>query len=254
MDCKDKDRFIRMAEDYDQMAPLLVPMYEFLQDEMIRIAGVAAYTAPRIVDLGAGSGRLLEKVLTAAPDARCWWVDSSSAFEAVARRRLARFEGRVTYVLSPLESDWMPTIGRPVDVVLSMSAIHHLERSEKRALYAACSDLLAPGGWLLNTDEMQGTDRAAYRESLLYWARYIDAQMAHVPAELREHTARWRGHFENWKRRNIDGFDTPKTKGDDLHEPFTDQAGWLREIGFTNADVFVKYHLWCMIGGQKPTN
>lgn len=25
----------------------------------------------------------------------------------------------------------------------------------------------------------------------------------------------------------------------------------LAEIGFIRADVYVKYHLWCVLGGQK---
>jgi hypothetical protein len=29
-------------------------------------------------------------------------------------------------------------------------------------------------------------------------------------------------------------------------------VAWLTEIGFTQVDLFVKYHLWCIIGGQKP--
>jgi len=40
------------------------------------------------------------------------------------------------------------------------------------------------------------------------------------------------GHFEGWKRRNIKHIDQPKTKGDDMHEPFIEQVQWLKEIGF----------------------
>jgi acetyl esterase/lipase len=29
-------------------------------------------------------------------------------------------------------------------------------------------------------------------------------------------------------------------------------AEWLRDIGFAGTDVFAKYHLWCLIGGEKP--
>jgi hypothetical protein len=39
----------------------------------------------------------------------------------------------------------------------------------------------------------------------------------------------------------------PKKKGDDLHESFIDQVNWLKEFGYKNADLFVKYHLWCVI-------
>jgi hypothetical protein len=48
--------------------------------------------------------------------------------------------------------------------------------------------------------------------------------------------------------------DVPKTKGDDIHESFVNQVDWLHEIGFTEADVYIKYHLWCAVGGRKPPN
>ena len=46
-------------------------------------------------------------------------------------------------------------------------------------------------------------------------------------------------------------FDVPKIKGDDLHESFIEQIEWLNKAGFMNSDVFVKYHLWAIMGGQK---
>ena len=252
MQSDDKQRFAQMAEDYDQMAPFLVPMYEFMQQEMIRLVDLASLPRPRVIDLGAGSGRLLEKVLTLCPEASCTWVDSSEAFQATARRRLARFGDRVTYVLSPMEGDWAGRVSSPADVIFSMSAIHHLEHDEKNAVYARSFDLLAEGGWFVNTDEMKGCDVDAYRGSLNVWVRHVDEQGPRVPPELQGYARQWIGHFEGWKRRNVEQFDRPKTKGDDLHEPFVDQVSWLKDIGYANADVFVKYHLWCMVGGRKP--
>ena len=43
----------------------------------------------------------------------------------------------------------------------------------------------------------------------------------------------------------------PKTKSDDLHEDYASQLDWLHEVGFAHVDLFIKYHLWCAIGGRK---
>ncbi len=252
METDDKQRFAHMAEDYDRMAPFLVPMYDFLQQEIIRLAGLTAISRPCVIDLGAGSGRLLENALAVCPQARCYWIDSSEGFLAVASRRLARYGKQATFILSPMEADWTRQIDRPANCIFSMSAIHHLERHEKKALYARCFDLLAPSGWFINADEMKTLDEGAYRASLDFWVRHIEAQAARIPPALADNCRRWCGHFEGWKRRNIERIDQPKTKGDDLHEPFVDQVQWLREIGFEGVDVFIKYHLWCVIGGKKP--
>lgn len=254
MTTADQQRFLTMAEDYDRMAPELVPMYDWLQEEMLCLLRVESMGADSLVDLGAGSGRFLEKALTRNPELRGVWVDSSPAFMTVAQRRLARFADRVSYILSPLEEAWETKLDGRVQAITSMSAIHHLERAEKQALYQRCYDQLVPDGWLLNCDEMKTLSPAAYLNSLHFWVRYVEHAPKRLHPEQITAYENWQGHFARWKTRNIDQFDTPKQRGDDLHEPFVDQVQWLREIGFANADVFVKYHLWCIIGGQAtPT-
>lgn len=247
----DQQRFLMMAEEYDRMAPYLVPMYGWLQKEMLRQSGVETLTAGYLVDLGAGSGIFLEKALMSNPGLRGVWVDSSPAFMAVAQRRLAPMSERMTYILSPLEEPWEDKSTEPVQAITSMSAIHHLQSSEKRALYERCYSVLAPGGWFLNCDEMTTISREAYMNSLYTWVRHVDNAGQYLAPEQIEEYERWQGHFARWKARNIDCCDEPKRKGDDLHEPFLTQLSWLREIGFTGADLFAKYHLWCVVGGQK---
>jgi hypothetical protein len=56
----DRDRFFTMAETYDKVAPLLVPAYDFLQNEALKIPALQANSAPTVIDLGAGSGIFLE--------------------------------------------------------------------------------------------------------------------------------------------------------------------------------------------------
>ena len=53
------------------------------------------------------------------------------------------------------------------------------------------------------------------------------------------------------KKRNVDNFDVPKTEGDDVHTSFLAQMEMLERVGFIDVDLYVKYHLWCIIGGRK---
>ncbi len=248
----DRQRFASMAEAYDAMAPYLLPQYAFLQEEMLRLAELDALAHPIVVDLGAGSGRFLERVLERNARATCYWMDSSHDFCGVARRRLARFDERVVFIESALEDAWEADVDGPVHAIFSMSAIHHLESDDKRRLYRRCFDLLVPGGWFVNTDEMQTMYRDAYLASLHHWVRHVDDSREVIPADLLESYEQWQGHFDRWKKRNIEQADAPKTKGDDLHEGFIEQMTWLSQIGFENVDVFVKHHLWCSVGGRKP--
>ena len=105
----------------------------FLQIIGSAISGLESAEKPIVVDLGGGSGRFLEKLLSLNPNAMTIWVDSSEKFLSVAKKRLAAFGDRVTFISSPLEERWDEKIEHPVDGVFSMSAIHHLESIKKRA-------------------------------------------------------------------------------------------------------------------------
>ena len=181
----DEQRIFSMAETYDRMCRVLVPHYDLIQDEVLRLLDLGRDAAITVIDLGAGSGILLEKVLTRYPQARCFWIDYSEDFGRVAESRLARFGERVEYVVSPLEEAWETSLPGQADVVLSMSAIHHLTQEEKKTLYQRVYDLLLPGGWFVNVDEMKTADEDAYLESMRFWVRYVrDVEQEMSPEQL----------------------------------------------------------------------
>lgn len=151
-----------------------------------------------------------------------------------------------------MENEWETSVPGTVDLIASMSAIHHLAREEKRDLYERCYCLLEPGGWFLNTDEMRSLSRDTYLESMRYWVRHVESLSEQMSDEDRPFYDAWCALFARWQVRNVAGIDEPKTKGDDLHESYLDQVDWLADIGFDKVDLFVKFHLWCTIGGQKP--
>ena len=247
----DKDRFMTMAECYDAVASYLVPKYDFLQDEMIALLFADGRGDRLVVDLGAGSGILLEKILSRFPSSRGVWVDASDGFRAVAATRLAAFGGRVRFVRSRLEEPWERTVGEQPDAICSMSAIHHLASEQKQRLYARCHDMLVPGGWLFNIDEMSTMYEDAYLQTLRYWVRHVDRERVAVPEHLVDHAEAWCERFDNWKHRNIENRGQPKVEGDDIHEGYVEQMRWLRDAGFVDVDLFVKFQLWSVIGGRK---
>jgi tRNA (cmo5U34)-methyltransferase len=246
-----ENRFFTMAETYDKMAPLMVPQYDFLQNEVFNIVSFPAEADIKVVDLGAGSGIFLEKVLKHFPNAVCYWIDFSLDFLKIAKNRLEPFENRVSYIHAPIEKNWEKQLEHKPDLIFSMSAIHHLENMEKKKLYKKCFQLLNDEGWFFNADEMKTLYKEPYRNSLIYWANFVTLSKDSLSDELKPYYDKWNLHFDHWKSRNIDNFGLPKYKGDDMHESFLEQLNWLSEVGFKNQDVFVKYHLWTMIGGQK---
>ena len=117
-------------------------------------ATVAVESAPALVlELAAGSGTFLATFLSAFPQARGVWSDSSPEMVRYARETLAPFPGRVGYVLSDLRSPGISGGAAP-DVLICARATHGLDAGELTAFYRRAAVLLRPGGWLVNLDHM----------------------------------------------------------------------------------------------------
>lgn len=248
----DKNRFHSgMARNYDKMCQLTVPGYDFLQNAMIDILKFEDIEEIILLDLGAGSGIFIEKVLKEFPDSTCYYLDSSDEFMSVAKDRLQKYEDRVNYIKSDFCTNWESEITVKPTVITSMSAIHHLQTGNKKKLYQKCYDVLEEGGWFFNIDEMKTVTEDAYIKNLQYWVYHTKEQKYKISDDLSSFYEAWMKKFSNWKKRNLDNAHLPKNEGDDIHEPFLAQLDCLKEIGFTETDIFSKHMLWCLIGGKK---
>src|SRR5262245_41359063 len=93
-----------LAVGYDAAAAVIHPHYGAIQDVILSLLpanlgrdGLGRDSLGRdslVVDLGGGSGRLMERILDRWPEARGAVVDQSEPFLALAERRLARFGER----------------------------------------------------------------------------------------------------------------------------------------------------------------
>jgi len=127
---------------YLQMIRTEVPHYDTLQGEIER--AVRTWTgsdAPRVLDLGAGTGSTSNAVIRARPDARLVLVDENPGMLEVARDTLppANIENVVVADLSD------PLPAGPFDIAVSALAIHHLDGAAKRTLFTEVYDRLRPG-------------------------------------------------------------------------------------------------------------
>jgi tRNA (cmo5U34)-methyltransferase len=238
------------AAGYDQAAATIHPHYVELQDEILKrlaawLAELPGGAAPRIVDLGGGSGRLVERCLEKFPQARATVVDQSEAFLAVAERKLERFGDRAMVSLCRLQ-DWTASFDSPAAIV-SMSAIHHLTPEEKQVFYARCFAALARGGLLINADEVRPAGDAEYLRELQAWWKHMETNLASgaIPAAMRP-------ILESWRERNIDRFSAPKKSGDDCHETVEQQLEYLSRAGFERVVAPWRRGMWAVMIGQRP--
>jgi SAM-dependent methyltransferase len=155
----------------------------------------------RVLDLGAGDGRLTALVRSAHPDCEAVALDVSAPMLARADARFAddeRVAVRTHDLAVPLDEPGS------FDAVVSGLAIHHLEDDRKWELFAEIRALLRPGGVFANLDLVRAPT-----------------------AELHERFRRAIGRPE----------DDPA----DRLAALCEQLGWLREAGFASVDCSFKW-------------
>jgi SAM-dependent methyltransferase len=113
----------------------------------------------RVLDLGTGDGRMAALVRSAHPHCEAVALDASPGMLERARERFAD-DPRVTVGAHDLAH----ALKEPgtFDVVVSGLAIHHLEDSRKRALFAEVHALLRPGGAFANLDLVRAPTAEAH--------------------------------------------------------------------------------------------
>jgi tRNA (cmo5U34)-methyltransferase len=234
------------AEAFDQAAEFIHPLYLTVQDEVLRQLPFDANAPFLLVDLGAGSGRLVERILLQFANARAVLVDQSEPFLAIAERRLKRYGDRVTLVNYRLQDDWRSDLPEEPNAIVSMSAIHHLDAAEKQTLFTLCHDVLAPGGVFINGDEYRPESDADYFAALQWWTSQKDAaeQRGQIPESFRP-------MFEAWYDRNVRRFGEPKKSGDDCHETIAAQVNYLRDAGFTDVENTWAEKLWGVVVARR---
>jgi tRNA (cmo5U34)-methyltransferase len=238
--------YSEFAVAYDQAAESVHPFYLELQDAILRELSLQESSEVLLVDMGGGSGRLIERALDKWPKSRGMVLDQSEPFLALAERRLARFGRRAGCVLANLQDDWQPHFPSPPAAIVSMSAIHHLDPAEKQKFYQQCFDSLAPGGQLLNGDEVRPEVDSQYLEALQEWVAMWEKGIASGSIPPGIHAA-----LRGWTDRNVTRFNQPKQSGDDCHETAETQFQYLGAAGFVETKVIWHKKLWALLSANK---
>ena len=180
-----KQAFDAAAPGYDGLRRQLIPCFDDFYGAAVDALGFPAGAAPRILDLGAGTGLLAEQVLARWPRARLTLVDLSGDMLERARERFAGRGARVEIRTADYLRD---PLGGPYDGVVSALSIHHLPDAGKRALFRRAFAALRPGGRFVDADNVLApTPRLAARDRALWIARVRESGIseAELSAALR---------------------------------------------------------------------
>ncbi|MCW2277986.1 class I SAM-dependent methyltransferase [Heliophilum fasciatum] len=217
-------KFNACAQEYDGQRQQLIPCF----DDFYSIAVALANTkkpAPKILDIGAGTGLLSAFLLEVYPDAELTLIDIAENMLDIAKKR---FQGRpnITYIAADYTQYSFP---EKYDVAISSLSIHHLTGPEKQKLYQQIYDTISDNGLFINADQVQGATPWLETTYMSDWRAKVEASGLSA-AEI--HAA--------YERQKLDKM-----------SPLDDQLTWLRQAGFRDVDCMYKYYNFVVLFGRK---
>jgi ubiquinone/menaquinone biosynthesis C-methylase UbiE len=222
------EAFNVVAQEYDAERRLLVPCFDAFYGHAVELVADAVQDrrAPRILDLGAGTGLLSALLANRLPHASFYLVDLSDGMLEQARRRFERERpGRFTFETADLSAF---DIQGQWDAIVSALAIHHLEDNAKQRLYLQMPLALTPRGMFVNAEQVLGSTpwlEARYEQE---WVRAVRAAGA---SEMQIERAKGRMAF-------------------DRSSPLERQLEWLRNAGFVDVDCVFKDWRFAVIAAR----
>jgi ubiquinone/menaquinone biosynthesis C-methylase UbiE len=139
---------------------------------------LGAAAAPRILDLGCGTGEMALAIARVRPGVKLIGVDGDG--DVLARAAVKARAASVELELHEALADHVPLADADVDCVVSTLMFHHLVPSAKRAALTEARRVLAPGGRLLVCDLGRASDP-------LMRAAFFAVQLLDGFANTREH-------------------------------------------------------------------
>ena len=166
------ESFRQKGADWDEMRALGLPALS-VEDALLGL--VPAGSAERLLDVGTGTGRVLELL---APRVRqALGVDASKAMLALARARLSG-AGLAHCAVRLADMYRLPLADRSFDCVVLQMVLHHAE--DPQGVVREAARVLGPGGRLLVID-LAEHDRSELTAKLAHrWAGFSDPAMARI--------------------------------------------------------------------------
>ncbi|MFJ5550841.1 class I SAM-dependent methyltransferase [Streptomyces sp. NPDC093225] len=196
--------------------------------------------APLVLDLGSGPGALAALLADRLPGAEVLAVDADPLLLELGR---AHYGDRVRYVRALIGAPgWLAELelDRPVDAVVSATALHYLSESALRGVYRELAGQLRPGGVLVNGDHI-GPDSAFLRELALdVGRRHAERNLSFTHEDWQSW---WSGAAADPELAPFLTCDTdsahPPCEGNDL--PVSAHVALLREAGFRHVGTVWQY-------------
>lgn len=199
-----------------------------------------------ILDLCCGEGLLTRALLDKFPECPVYGLDGSPKMISHIEKALAAYGKRFKASQFDLAASNWREFSFPVHAVVSSLAIHHLDSTEKQALFKDMASLLIPGGSFIIADLIQPMNQFGKAFAARAWDKAVRQRSLELDGDLRG--------YEQFRQLNWNHYAEPGPEPDSIDKPSSlfDQLKWLAKAGFIDVDVFWMKAGHAIFGGRTP--
>ena len=215
-----------------------IPLAHEQLDVMVRLIAACGRPLRRFLDLGCGDGVLSSAILERYPEARGVLADFSTPMLEAAAKRFADRTSFVRLVNADYAlASWIESVkdGGPYDAIVSGYSIHHQPDARKREIYREIFGLLDSGGVFVHVEHVASASP---------WVASVHEELS-IDYLHRRHKDKSRDEVATTYVRRPD-------KAANILALVEAQCQWLREIGFTDVDCYLKMFEVAVFGGRRP--
>lgn len=214
---------------YDADMDLMHPNRRKMVQVILAVLAASMPDLGLVIDLGTGTGFLLEQLLYRFPNCCAVAIDGSRQMLDAAKSRLGPLASRTNFRLGDFrELDTLCPEINSADAVVSSYALHHLTIKDKSSVVDQSRNLLRENGWLLNADVIVAENE--FLESMVQRMRVrdiVDRNRGRDPRFCDE--VQTRGFLDELERNE-----------GDQPQKLTDDLGILYEHGYRNVALLWK--------------
>ena len=218
------------AHDFNAMSHMMqrvVPHLLDLHATILRLLPAPRDDEPyRILDIGTGTGLLVERILGKIDDAQVHLVHAEQSHLDAAKDRLSRFANQTSYELGEYVR---VTLDGPYDAIILELDANFMESKSRRTLLSAVYAALRRGGRMLTIVQTRGATDSLEELYVKEWREMAREQGA-TDAELTH------ALFASAKARTA---------------TLAQQLEWMSGDGFENVDCYVKFWRLAVAAGDK---
>jgi tRNA (cmo5U34)-methyltransferase len=156
-------------------------------------------------------------------------LDGSDLMLKKAGKKLSRFGGRVRLASFELAHRSWRRLDQPVQAVISMLAIHHLDGIEKKVLFQDVYTMLAQGGTFVVADMVEPATTSSCQVAADAWDEVVRQRSIELDGDTQGLDFFMREGWNTFRYPDPDDIDHPS--------PLFEQLKWLEEAGFQGIDV-----------------